>query len=185
MRGVRETGASKWKSLLKPASKQGSCAEVLQQLSRLNAALPRSNAQRRPETSRTWETTAIGTSNAHCLCSKCYIYAVYLNHNGNFLTALKHAASPPKPGPPPPGPFLPEQNRPGCQDVALPTGCGRGPRGADLRVLHGRSSQTAVVGAMRKWHSRHFFFPQLIRKKKNITRKLFIMISLKLSLKIC
>ena len=54
--------------------------------------------------------TVVGTGDpALCLCSKCYSYAVYLNDNGNFLTAVKRAASLPKPDPSPPSPFLPKQ----------------------------------------------------------------------------
>lgn len=137
--------------------------------------------------SQTWEMTAVGTGNAaHCLRSKCYIYAVYLSYNGNFLTAVKHAASLPKPDPSPPGPFLPEQTAPTaktCSSHGMRLWAPRSrPVGSARPELPNRSGRLpAETGIPAFWG----FFFQPIRKKKNLTRKLFTMISLKLSLKIC
>lgn len=71
-------------------------------------------------------------------------------------------------------------------NAALPEGCGRGPRGANLRVRHGHSSQTAAVGPVQKRHSQRvgvlvFFSPLEKKNQKTFTRRLFLTISLKLS----
>lgn len=137
--------------------------------------------------SQMWEMTAVGTSNAaHCLRSKCYIYAVYLNYNGNFLTAVKHASSLPKPDPSPPSPFLPEQTAPTAKMWLFPRDAAVGPEEPTCgSCMAGALKPQRLVPCGNGIPSIFICFFSRLKKKKNVTRKLFIMIYLKLSLKIC